>query len=144
MVSVEVVETIARAPADVFAFVADMRNEPRWHTDVLEAQLADGTSVSQGSRFAVKCKPFLGMSDASATVSEYQPPYEGCMRSTWGRCARRRPAPSRTLRVRGRASVGVSTWRAAPLGHRDAVRGGMIRRANVGFIANLKRELEEG
>ena len=68
-------ESIARSAEDVFAFVSDVRNEPRWHTDVLEAWLPEGASVAEGSTFEIKMKPFMGTSEGTVTVSEYDPPH---------------------------------------------------------------------
>lgn len=42
---------IARPAEEVFAFVADPRNDPKWHTDVLEVHRTDDGPVGAGSRF---------------------------------------------------------------------------------------------
>src|SRR5207249_7680037 len=74
MMTTEVSESIARGPEEVFAFVADVRNDPQWHTDVLEATLAQGSSVAVGSVFEIRTKPFMGVSGGTVTVKEYSPP----------------------------------------------------------------------
>jgi hypothetical protein len=51
----------------VFAFVADVH--PRWHTDVLEAQLTSGTVVADGTTFTIRFKPFMGMSEGTGIVT---------------------------------------------------------------------------
>ncbi len=84
MITTEGTESIARPAADVFSFVSDVRNDPRWHTDVLEAQLTEGASVGQGSTFAIKIKPFMGQSEGTVTVLEYEPPSRGRTPSTHG------------------------------------------------------------
>jgi Polyketide cyclase / dehydrase and lipid transport len=75
MARVEVSTSIARSPEDVFAFVADMRNEHRWHTDVLEAQLQGEGPVERGAKFWVRVKPSMGVSEGSFRVEEYLPPH---------------------------------------------------------------------
>lgn len=50
--------------------MADVRNDPRWHTDVLEAQLTSGTVVAEGTTFTIRFRPFMGMSDAHRFVIE--------------------------------------------------------------------------
>lgn len=60
MIIIENSTTIARPAAEVFAFVSDVRNDPQWHADVLEAQLLEGEPVGKGSMFAIKMKPFMG------------------------------------------------------------------------------------
>ena len=42
--------TIRRPIADVFAFVADARNIPRWHADTAEVHLLSGDGRQAGSR----------------------------------------------------------------------------------------------
>ena len=42
--------TVRRAIADVFAFVADARNIPRWHADTAEVHLLSGDGRQVGSR----------------------------------------------------------------------------------------------
>ena len=49
MLSTEGTQSIVRPAAEVFAFIADVRNDPRWHTDVLEARLIEGTTLDKGS-----------------------------------------------------------------------------------------------
>lgn len=51
IISTEASEYIDRAPAEVFAFVTDAANEPKWHTDVIEAEVLTDAPVSVGSRY---------------------------------------------------------------------------------------------
>ena len=44
MISMEHSVVINRPIEDVFAFVADQGNEPKWHKDVLEAHPGDPSS----------------------------------------------------------------------------------------------------
>src|SRR5213083_359266 len=66
--------SIARPAAEVFDFIADVRNDPRWHTDVLEAKLIAGTDVGEGSTFEIRTKPVMGISGGTVTISAYDPP----------------------------------------------------------------------
>ena len=74
MMSTEATESVARPAAQVFAFIADVRNDPRWHTDVLQARLAEGETVRAGSVFEIRTKPVMGISGGTVTVSAYDPP----------------------------------------------------------------------
>jgi hypothetical protein len=38
MITAESSTSIARSATEVFEFVSDLRNDPRWHTDILEAR----------------------------------------------------------------------------------------------------------
>ena len=142
MVSVEVSETIARPPADVFAFVSDMRNESQWHTDVLQADLTAGTTVGQGSTFAVRYKPMMGMSEATSTVVEYDPPRKVVFDIDMGKM---HGTNTMVIEADGDASRITRRVDVEPGGFlkiMSPVMGGMIRKANAGFLANLKRVLE--
>jgi len=97
--------SIARPAAEVFAFIADVRNDPRWHTDVLAAKLLEGTAIDRHSIFEIETKPVMGVSGGTVAVSQYAP--QGLMRAM------------------------------APF------MGGMMRRRNDAFLANLRRLLED-
>jgi uncharacterized protein YndB with AHSA1/START domain len=64
--------SIARPPAEVFSFVADVRNDPSWHTDVLEVRSSTGV-VGMGTVFHVRVKPSMGVSAGTMTVSRFEP-----------------------------------------------------------------------
>jgi carbon monoxide dehydrogenase subunit G len=50
--------SIARPPAQVFSYIADIRNDPSWHTDVLEVRSSTDI-VGMGTVFNVKVKPSM-------------------------------------------------------------------------------------
>jgi carbon monoxide dehydrogenase subunit G len=143
MITIESTESIARPAADVFAFVSDVRNDPRWHTDVLEARLIEGSSVAQGSTFAITFKPFMGESEGTVTVSEYQPPNRVVLRSRMGKM---KPATILTVAPDGggsRITRRIEMEATGLLRLMAPFMGGMARKRNAGFLANLKRELED-
>jgi carbon monoxide dehydrogenase subunit G len=59
MVRVEHVVEIARPPADVFAFLTDPSNLPRWQESCVAAQAEHGQPISSGTRIAER-RRFLG------------------------------------------------------------------------------------
>jgi carbon monoxide dehydrogenase subunit G len=143
MVSAESSIVIARPAAEVFEFVSDLRNDPRWHTDILEAQLTGGGSIGPGSVFAIKFKPFMGHSEGTVTVSEYSPPQRTVLQGKMGKMA-----PTITLTVKPEGAGARFTRRVdmQPPGLMRVMAplmGGMFRKQNAGFVANLKRVLEE-
>ena len=71
----ESTESIARPPADVFAYVSDVRNDPNWHTDILEAGWTDADSPAAGATFWTKFKPFMGLSEGTGVVFAYMSPH---------------------------------------------------------------------
>ena len=46
--------TTSRPPEEAFAFVADLRNMPRWYDTIDSAELVAGTPGEVGARFLVK------------------------------------------------------------------------------------------
>jgi hypothetical protein len=50
--------SIARPSAEVFSYVADVRNDPLWHTDVLDVR-SSTDAVGMGTVFDVKVKPSM-------------------------------------------------------------------------------------
>lgn len=109
MITYEGTESIARPPSEVFAFVSDIRNEPRWHTDILEARLIKGSSVAKGSKFGVKFKPFMGQSEGTITIVEYEARDGLCFEDGWARWNRPSSTQSRQTTA-GRGSHAGSTW----------------------------------
>ena len=72
MISTECTESLARPAAEVFAFIADVRNDPTWHTDVLEVR-SSTDAVGMGTVFDVKVKPSMGVSEGTMTVTRFEP-----------------------------------------------------------------------
>jgi len=144
MARVEVSTTIARSPEDVFSFVVDMRNEHRWHTDVLEAKLQGDGPVERGTQFWVRVKPSMGVSEGTFTVEEYQPPRVTALRGTMGKM---KLAITHRVEPEGEGSRFTRRIEVTPPGPAvlmTLVIKRMIRKANLGFVANLKRVLEDG
>jgi uncharacterized protein YndB with AHSA1/START domain len=132
---------IARPPAEVFAYVADVRNDPTWHTDVLEVRSSSDV-VDMGTVFSVKVKPSMGVSEGTMTVSRFEP---GKLIQFHGRMGRLEPTVTNICEpdaggTRVTRSVEIDPpglMRAmAPLMKR------MIAKSNDGFLANLKQLLE--
>ena len=142
MIAAESSTSIARPAAEVFEFVADVRNDPRWHTDILEAHLAGEGPIGQGSTFAVKFKPFMGQSEGSVTVAKYEPPRRLELRGQMGKMA-----PTLTLSVEPQGDGSRFTRRVEmePPGIMRLLAPfmkGTFRKQNAGFVENLKRVLE--
>jgi uncharacterized protein YndB with AHSA1/START domain len=144
MITIESTTSIARSPADVFVFVSDVRNDPGWHTDVLEARLTEGVSVKEGSTFAVRFKPFMGQSEGTVTVSKYEPPRCVVFKGRMGKMA---PSVIITVEPNGggsRITRRVEMEVPGLLRLMAPFMGSMFRKQSDGFLANLKRVLETG
>lgn len=133
--------SVARPPAEVFSYVADVRNDPTWHTDVLEVRSSSDV-VGIGTVFSVKVKPSMGVSEGTMTVSRFEP---GKLIEFHGRMGKMDPTvtnicgpDARGTRVTRRLEIqppGIMRV-MTPLMKR------MIAKGNDGFLANLKRLLE--
>jgi uncharacterized protein YndB with AHSA1/START domain len=133
--------SIARPPSDVFAFVSDIRNDPKWHTDVLEAR-ASGEPIGVGTVFEVKVKPSMGVSGGTMTVAEFEPPRRLVLQ---GRMGKMEPRVSYTVEQEGsgaRYTRMVEIPTKGVMGLMAPMMKRMIGKANDGFLANLKRVLE--
>jgi uncharacterized protein YndB with AHSA1/START domain len=144
MITIESTESIARSPADVFTFVADVRNDPQWHTDILEAQLTSGTLVANGTTFTTRFKPFMGLSQGTGIVTAYEPPHRFVIEERMGKFE---PKTILIIEPDGSGSQITRRVEMEPAGLLRLVApfmGGMMRRQAAGFLANLKRVLEAG
>jgi uncharacterized protein YndB with AHSA1/START domain len=142
MISTEGTESIARSAAEVFAFIADVRNDPRWHTDVLKARLIEGTTVDKNSSFEIETKPVMGISGGTVTVSEYDPPSRIVFDVRMGKLE-----PTTTFTVVP-DRLGCRVTRRIDMEPQGLMRamapfmGGTMRKRNAAFLANLRRVLE--
>src|SRR5438874_4405503 len=73
MIRTEVSTTVARPVEEVFAYVSDVTNDPKWHTDIIEARRRDSGPVGVGSEYDIRFKPFMGQSKGSVTVTAFEP-----------------------------------------------------------------------
>ena len=67
---------IARSPQELFAFVADARNDPRWCATVLACEQRGGEGPGPDARYEARHKPtpFHRVMPRSIEVLEYAPP----------------------------------------------------------------------
>ena len=142
MLSTEASESVARAPSEVFEFLGDVRNEPGWHTDVLEAQLVSGAPDAVGAVYDIKTKPTMGISGGKVTLSEYSPPSTIVYKVDMGRF---KPTTTFTVSAEGdgaRVSRKVEMEPSGFMKLMAPLMGGMFRKRNTMFVGNLKRALE--
>lgn len=133
--------SIARPPEEVFSYIADVRNDPTWHTDVLEVHSSTDV-IGMGTVFNVKVKPSMGVSEGTMTVSRFEP---GTLIEFHGRMGKMDPTvtniceqDAQGTRVTRRVEIeppGIMRM-MTPLMTR------MIGKSNEGFLVNLKRLLE--
>jgi carbon monoxide dehydrogenase subunit G len=133
--------SIARPPADVFDYIADVRNDPSWHTDVLEVG-SSTDEIGKGTVFNVKVKPSMGVSGGTMTVSRFEP---GRMIEFHGRMGRMTPTVTNICEPVGQGTRVTRRVEMEPPGIMKVMSPlmkRMIGKSNEGFLANLKRLLE--
>ena len=64
---------IACSPERLFAYVADLRNEPTWHTDLASVPASTPDLPSAGTSYPVTFKPFMGKTEATYTTLDVVP-----------------------------------------------------------------------
>jgi carbon monoxide dehydrogenase subunit G len=132
---------IARTPADVFAYISDIRNDPSWHTDVLEVR-SSTDAVGMGTVFDVKVKPSMGVSQGTMTVARLEP---GRLVEFKGQMGKMAPTVTNVCEPDG---TGTRVTRRVELEPPGLMRlmtpliARMIGKSNERFLANLKRVME--
>ena len=64
---------VARSVAEVFGFVADLRNEPQWHVDIASVPPETDPVPVAGKTYPLTFKPFMGKTDGTFTALEVEP-----------------------------------------------------------------------
>lgn len=130
---------------EVFRFVTDPANEPTWHTDVTEAQLVGGGTLGPGRELRYVF-PFAGRrTEGSAKVVAFEPGQLVRLQFTG---APMNLDPLITLAVE-RAGDGSNFTRTVEIEPHGFMRmlapmlRGFVAKRNTGFVANLRRRLEE-
>lgn len=132
---------IGKTTADVFEYIADIRNDPTWHTDVLEAQSSTDL-VDLGTVFTVKVKPSMGVSEGTITVSRFE---SGRLIEFQGKMGKMNPVVTNICVPDGNNTRVTRRVEIEPPGMMRLMSPmikRMIAKANDGFLANLKRLLE--
>jgi len=133
--------SIARPPAEVFGYIADVRNDPSWHTDVLEVRSSTDV-VGPGTVFDVKVKPSMGVSEGTMTVSRFEP---GRLIEFKGRMGKIAPTVTNICELEAQGTRVTRRVELEPPGVMRVMTPlikRMIAKGNDGFLANLKRLLE--
>jgi carbon monoxide dehydrogenase subunit G len=133
--------SIARPPAEILSYVADVRNDPSWHTDVLEVSSSTDL-VGMGTVFDVKVKPSMGVSEGTMTVSRFEP---GRMIEFRGRMGRMAPIVTIICEPEGQGTRVTRRVEMDPPGIMRVMSPLIERKIakdNEQFLANLKRLLE--
>lgn len=135
--------TIDRPVEAVFAFVTDTANDPVWHTDILEARKTSGGPIGSGTTWHLRFKPAMGVSEGDTEVVTFEANRMEVMRGVMGPMQPTltylfEPTDSGTRFTR-RVQIKVS----GIMRLMEPLMRFMTPKGNAGFLANLKRVLEQ-
>ncbi|MGH2691061.1 MAG: SRPBCC family protein [Actinomycetota bacterium] len=144
MIEADASVTIARPIEEVFAFVTDPANDPRWQDDLLEASRSGPVAPGSHVHTAVK---FMGRRDIDIEILEAEPPRRLKVQTRSGPPFGLLPLITYELTP---AAGGTTFTRRLRMSAKGAgkimqpMMGFMSRRYNRRFLANLKRVMEGG
>jgi len=133
---------VARTVAEVFRYVADLRNEPNWHVDVAFVSPETDPVPVVGKTYDLKFKPFMGKTDGSFTALEVEPGARVVYRADF---AGLQPRITYTVEPAGEGTLFTRTVEMRPRGLKiimTPMMAFMVPRHNKAFVRNLKRTLE--
>jgi uncharacterized protein YndB with AHSA1/START domain len=141
MIRIAASQTIARPIEDVFAFVSDATNEPKWHTDVLEVSRTSNGPAGAGSTFRWVVD-FMGHKEMHVRVVGFEPNRREFIQATSGAML---PMITFLFEAHGggtRFSRSVEVQPAGLFRLMQPMLRGMMAKRNAGFLENLKHVLE--
>ena len=135
--------TINRPVDEVFAYVIDTSNDPAWHTDVLEAQKTSEGPIGLGTTWHSRFKPSMGVSEGNMEVVAFEHNRREVLQGVIG------PMEPTLTYLFERADGGTQFTRRIQIKISGMMRlmeplmRLMTPKRNAGFVANLRRVLEE-
>jgi uncharacterized protein YndB with AHSA1/START domain len=133
---------IARTAAEVFQYVADLRNEPNWHVDIATVPPQTDPVPVVGKTYALKFKPFMGKTEGTFTALKVEP---GACVEYRADFAGLQPRITYTVEPAGEGTRFTRGVEMRPGGLRilmTPMMAFMVPRRNKVFVQNLKRALE--
>jgi uncharacterized protein YndB with AHSA1/START domain len=134
---------IDRPVEAVFAYVTDVTNDPSWHTDVLEARKTSDGPVGPGTTWHARFKPAMGISEGDMEVVTFEPNRIQVMR---GEVGPMHPTLTYLLEPSNGGTKFTRHVQIRVSGFMKLMQpmmGMMLPKQNKGFLANLKRVLEQ-
>ena len=133
---------IERVPADVFRYIADLRNEPAWHVDIVSVPADTPAQPEVGRVVQVKFKPFMGKTDGTFTALDVEPGARIVYRADF---AGLQPVITYRVEPAGSGSRFTRAVQMQPRGFAKLMTPMMkmmVPKRNRLFVQNLKRALE--
>lgn len=141
MVQVEVA-TIERPVGEVFRFVEDEANIPKWDADLLKATKTSDGPIGVGTTFHLDIKPFMGASEGDGKVLSYRPNELIELQFDFGKM---KPHVYHLFAEQGGSTRFTRRVEVEPSGALKIMQPmmkRMIHKRNVEYLATLKRLIE--
>ena len=144
MVDVNVSGIVRASPEDVFRFLVDLENWPRWQDDMKSTTLVDGEAGKVGARYRYVSKAMGRTFDSTVRLVRVDPPREVAFEGEWAGMIR----PSGRYLVEAAPGGTQITLNPHPEARgvgriMSPLMGMMIKRLNRQHIDALRRELEK-
>jgi len=142
VVQVEVSTVIDRPIEDVFRFVEDEHNLPRWDDDLIKATKTSDGPIGTGTRFHLDIKPFMGTTEGEGEVVDHQPNDVIELRFDMGKM---KTHVHHLFDVQGKSTRFTRRVEVQPEGFLKMMQPlmkGMIQKRNVAYLAKLKSLIE--
>lgn len=144
MIDVTVATNVERPVDEVFAFVADMENEPQWHTDIVEAERLTEGEIGEGTNFRVQFRSQpMSPPEGEIEILEFQPDRRIVSRSDMGTMKPELTHIFEDVDGGTRVTRHIQIETSGLMTLMSPLMKVMVRRRNADFLENLKRLLEE-
>lgn len=142
MVRAEVSTTIDRPIREVFEYVREAQNIPKWDEDLLKVVKTSEGEFAIGTQFHLDIKPFMGETEGHGEVVGYDPEKMIELKFEMGKL---KPHVWHLFAKEGPATRFTRVVEIEPQGFMKLMApmmGRMIRKKNLGYLAKLKSLLE--
>ena len=144
MIRIEHSTTIQKRPGDVFGFMADVGNLPRWQSGTVKSELVTEPPLAAGSRFTETVKVGPWKLNTQCVVTELKPAevfaFEAMSRPLDYAGSFRLSDEAGATRVSLRAVAQMKgVWRLL-----EPLLAGDLRKESLAELENLRRILEDG
>lgn len=143
MINVEVSTTIEKPVSEVFAFVRDEHNIPKWDPDLLTVTKTSDGPIGKGTTFNLEIKPFMGETEGHGEVLAYEQDQRIELQFVMGKLSPHvfhlfEPAAGGTRFTRRVEMQPTGVMRLM-----SPLMGPMMRKRNVTYLATLKQLVED-
>lgn len=142
MIEVEVSTEIHRPVHEVFEYVKDENNIPKWDDDLIKATKTSQGDTQVGSTFHLDIKPFMGVTSGEGKVVSYEP--DRLIEMDWD-LVKMKSRVAHIFEMREASTRFSRRVQVTPGGFMKVMQPmmkSMIRKRNQKFLATLKGLLE--